>query len=397
MTAPAPDYDREMLLSRFSASGQWDRLLATASEWLADDPENAGAHLRMAEALINLDRYAEAERHLSHALARFPENATAHRWMSMVQFDLKNFRAADKAIHDAIALDPEDAESLYHLAWMCHQHHDLKNALKWAMRARELAPESSHVLNLCAMCTGQASQDSALLEDALALDPENAFAINNLGVDHLNASDYVKAEECFRNALTLQPTLKVARQNLFITIKHRDPVYRILCAPRDFLIWLRVVTFGDEGKKRNVVVAALGLLAWLLIFKLVIVGLIFWLGLVWPMVKFYEFLVVGDLRRKAGEIGATRGGFFGYRRWSVRTRMALFAVALGGFWTAFYLFTWSPSRSTAQRETAARIFLLAVLAGMLIYFGRRAFHGSVSRYHAWRRERMLRRLDPSEQ
>jgi tetratricopeptide (TPR) repeat protein len=389
MTTSSPQHDREMLLLRLSASGQWDRVLTAATQWLAEEPEEPQAHLHVALALINLERHAQAEPHLAKALAHRPDNANAHRFMAIVQFELKNYRAADLAIHEAIALAPEEPLNWYQLAWMCHAQQDLKNGLKWATRALELAPENADILNLYAICGGQTQSGGNVMEEVLALDPEHALAHNNLGADYLNAENYAKAEECFQRALMLQPTLKVARQNLFVAIKHRDLFYRVLCAPRDFLIWIRKVTFGDESRKRNPAAGAFGFLIWILIFKFVIVGFIFWLGLVWPLVKFYEFLVIGDLRKKAGEVGANRGGVFGYRRWSLGVRMAIFAVALVGFWA---LVRWLLN---ASGEDAGVVLTATVLSGVGIYFGSRALKGGAARYHSWRRARRLRTLENS--
>ena len=59
-----PNY--AILLSRFSSSGQWDRVLDTAREWLSLNPENIPAHLAAGQALNNLDRHAEAELYQWH-------------------------------------------------------------------------------------------------------------------------------------------------------------------------------------------------------------------------------------------------------------------------------------------------------------------------------------------
>ncbi len=61
-----------MLILRFSGSGQWDRMLETAREWLAGDPESVRAHMAAGQALLNLKRYAEAESHLRRGLASEP-------------------------------------------------------------------------------------------------------------------------------------------------------------------------------------------------------------------------------------------------------------------------------------------------------------------------------------
>jgi Flp pilus assembly protein TadD len=399
MTAPSLHPDRNILISRLLASGQWARLLEVSREWLAEDPENGLAHRTAAQALVNLDRKAEAELHLRKALAAQPGDPFTHRLMAIVQFDLKNYSQADRSIHEAIELDPRDAQNWYHLAWMCYRQKDLKNGLKWVTKARELEPRNPHILNLYALCADQSYARPDLLLEVLALDPENAFAHNNLGVYYLRtAKDFAKAEQCFRQALTLQPTLKVARSNLFQAVKRRDPIYRVLCAPRDFLFNVRNALVRD--KKGNILGFIVGIVIWLFLARFVIIGLVLWVGLVWPLVKFYEFLVIGDMRKKAGEVGATRGGFLGYRRWSTRIRLTLFCAALVAFWTSIALIfrTWAPSGTTGDdtRLSLVALGLGAGLLGLMVIFLVKLGKGTALHYHSWKRSRRLRKLETSQ-
>src|ERR1700744_4435851 len=98
----APNF--RLLISRFTASGQWERALDTAREWIAADPENSRAHLAAGPALLNLKRYPEADSHLRRALASEPGNAVAHRFMSIAHFHLNRFKEADEEIQKAISL-----------------------------------------------------------------------------------------------------------------------------------------------------------------------------------------------------------------------------------------------------------------------------------------------------
>jgi hypothetical protein len=65
-----------------------------------------------------------------------------------------------------------------------------------------------------------------------------------------------------------------------------------------------------------------------------VAGIALWLLLVWPLVKAYEYLTIGDIRNQAGEVGARRGGIFGFRKWPLKVRLAIFASLLIGFWSA---------------------------------------------------------------
>jgi len=123
--------------------------------------------------------------------------------------------------------------------------------------------------------------------------------------------DYAKAEECFRRALLFEPASKMIRKNLFVTVKHRDLVYRILCTPKDWLY--EGINFFARIRKKNLLLYILMIPLWLLAFRFILGGLIFWFALVWPLTKVYEYLTIGDIRARAGEVGVRRGGFLGYR------------------------------------------------------------------------------------
>lgn len=321
----------QILLSRYTSSRQWDRALETAREWLSADPENPRAHFVAGQSLINLKRYPEAETHLAKVLAAEPENALAHRFMSIIHFQQKRFKAANDSIQKALSLDPEDPYNWYRLAWIRYRSGDLGSARKYAEKARELAPRDADIINLLAMCTPKNQAGNSLrlqqYQEALELEPENPQVHNNLGVYYLNADkNYAKAEECFRRALFFDPSLNVARSNLFITIKHRDTVYRVLCAPKDFIFQVFALA------RRNRLLYFLTLPLWLVAVRFLFGGLALWFMLVWPTVKVYEYLTIGDIRARAGELGAKRGGIFGYRRWPLRARLSIFAVLLCLFW-----------------------------------------------------------------
>jgi tetratricopeptide (TPR) repeat protein len=299
---PVNDQNR-ILLSRFISSQQWDRALEVAKDLLSSDPEDHLAHFWAAQALINLDRYAEAEGHLELCLAHDPDNAMAHRFLSIVHFTKNKYRAADESIRKALALDPNDPYNWYHIGWMRFKQDDLKAGLKYAEKARELSPRDSDILNLVALCTPKGGEhDGTLLQnylEALELEPENPQVHNNLGVYYMQVEgDFPKAEACFRQALFFDPSLKVSRFNLFIVIKHRDKVYRFLCWPRDAINDI----FARIGK--NKMLYYLLFPVWIFACRYLFGVLVLWFLLVWPTVKVYEYLTIGDIQTQAGELGA---------------------------------------------------------------------------------------------
>lgn len=366
---PTGAHNYQILLSRFTSSGQWDRVLETAREWLSHDPEETAAHMGAAQALINLKRYADAERHLTRVVAANPDNDVAHRFMANIHFNQNRFKAADESIQRALSLDPNDAHNWFYLAWMAYKQGDPASARKYAEKSRELAPRNADIINLLALCNSRdPAQKGRTLEEyrkALELEPENAQVHNNIGVYQLNVGkNYADAEACFRRALFFNPALKVARSNLFIAIKHRDRVYRLLCAPRDGIY--KMAAFM-RARRKDGWFLYLGLtLLWILLFRFALGVLILWFALVWPMLKTYEYLTVGDIRAQAGEIGARRGGLFGYRQWPLRLRLSILALLLLFFWGAIALFAVGAQAGKLSDNGQALLGLL-MFAGVMVF------------------------------
>lgn len=385
--------DHEMLIVRLTESRQWDRLLQAARDWLGDDPEAYAAQFAAGNALIQLDRPKEALPHLEQVIVHQPSHVCTHRLLATAHFDLGNHQQADRSILEAIRLGPNDFSNWYELARMCHLQHDTPNALKWATRALELAPNDPDVVNLYAVCGGQLGAMGNSTEAVLAIDPEHALAHNNLGTDHLNAGDYRKAEECFRRALAIDPMLRIARENLLHAVKHRDTVYRVLCAPRDFLRWITRKALGKKGQKRNIAVFAVGIVLWILVARFVLVASVLWLVLGWPMLKFYEFLVIGDLRKKAGEIGTKRGGFLGYRRWPLGLRLAIFGAGLAGFWIGAYVLIGALDAESETRTATRVLLFIAVFTAILVHKTSSLIQQAFGRFRSLRRERLLKKTN----
>jgi tetratricopeptide (TPR) repeat protein len=356
-----PNYG--ILTHRFVLAGQWDRALTSAQDWLARDPENLRAHRTAAQALINLNRSPEAEKHLEKTLAGNPNDDFAHRLMALVHFRAGKFRLADESIQKAIALNPVDAFHWHQLAHMSYRQGDLAGARKSVARARELNPRNADILNLAILCepNGPETAEKKIqqFKDALALDPENANIYNNIGAQYLDRlKDYAKAEEYFRQALFFNPASKMFRKNLFITVKKRDLIYRVLCAPKDWLF--RVINFFGRIRKQSLLLYLLMIPIWLFLFRFILAGLALWFGLVWPLTKVYEYLTIGDIRARAGELGARRGGLFGYRQWPVSVRLSLFAFLLVLFWCDVALVFFS------EESAAGSMFLYLVIIGLVL-------------------------------
>ena len=354
-----PSQRYSTLLTRFLGGGDWERALETARGWLAEDPESPPAHLGAGQALVNLKRYAQAQPHLAKALAGNPRHGFAHRLASIVHFHGSRFEKADEHIQQALALQPNEGMHWFHLAWMRHQQGALEVAAKHATRALELRPNDADIINLLALCERRdAKAQLAQYRRALALDPENSLVHNNLGAHYLGVDkDYEAAEQSFRRALTLNPSEKTFQRNLFLALRHRDFFYHVLTLPRTML-----ASLSWRRTKGSVVAKVLLLLLWLTLGRFLLGLLVFWFALVYPLLKAYEFLTLGDIQAQAGIPGARRGGFLGYRRWPFAVRFGIFAALTLLFWGTVVAAVWS-------RMFSPDLIGCMVVIAALIYIG----------------------------
>jgi Flp pilus assembly protein TadD len=316
--------------------------LHTARQWLEVEPENIEAHRAVGESLIILDREAEAERHIRHVLAARPNDDVAHRWMSYVHskaFALgaggARLKAAEESLQKAISLNPQDPFHWFGLALLCQAQYDFTSAKEFLAKALELDPRNPAFSRLVIDCEptneSNVAEKLAQYHKALELDPQNAGIHSDIGVCHLNyTGNFQAAEKSFRRALFFNPSSKTARSSLFITLKHRDRIYRALHAPRDLL--LKVGSYSMPDSLLYMLTVPY------LLYTSLFIGLAFWFILFWPLVKAYEYLTIGDIHSKAGEVGAKRGGLLGYRRLSLSVRLIIFATFLAAFWGSSTLF-----------------------------------------------------------
>jgi tetratricopeptide (TPR) repeat protein len=200
-----PNY--RILTARFASSGQWDRTLETAREWLSVEPENIEAHRAAGEALVFLDRKAEGEPHIRRVLAARPGLDEAHRLMSLIHFKAGRFKAADESVRKAISLNPRSASNWYQLGRMCYLQGDYAAASKFAAKALELAPRDPDITNLVIMSeTWDQSNTSRsnLTQQTQGFMRTSAFVISTtLAITRRRKKHF--AVLCFLNPLASQP------------------------------------------------------------------------------------------------------------------------------------------------------------------------------------------------
>jgi tetratricopeptide (TPR) repeat protein len=230
------------------------------------------AHLDRARLLLAQSRPADAERETLLALATQPDNPSALAVLALSRADQGKKEEALAAARDAIGLAPDEAYFLYVHGFVLHRLDREDEALAAAQEALRLAPDESdyfsliaaielarrnwmpalkaaeqaltlnpeHVnaANLRAMALvrlGRKEEATATVDHALHRAPENAFSHANQGWNCLHRNDPRRAQDHFREALRLDPTLDYAREGMLEALKARNPIYRAMLA---YFLWI---------------------------------------------------------------------------------------------------------------------------------------------------------------
>jgi tetratricopeptide (TPR) repeat protein len=226
--------------------------------------------LQRAQALNQLQRYAEAETEARLALAGDVDRGPALCCLAMALLGQKKLEDADAASARAIAENPQAAHSYYVRAAILRARGDLTRAEAAArnaiarnpsvafyyaelaaillpLRRREEAVAAAELgmkldpecLSLChtyTLALGLAGRPWAARENAtrtVTLNPENADSYIQLANIEFFQGDLADAEKHFRQALRLSPQAPEVRRALLVTLRGQTWLYRNLIAEQD--------------------------------------------------------------------------------------------------------------------------------------------------------------------
>jgi tetratricopeptide (TPR) repeat protein len=223
-----------------------------------------GPILERAQQLIQLKRYAEAEKELKQVLAADPNQAQALALFAICQSEQGNTKEASSLIQQAVAKEPDNDYFLYLYAFFLFREEKYKEAEKLISNAIAFQPHNAEYFGLLALVKMSQREWNAALETAnrgLAVDPDNLTCLNarstslfkvdkkeeayitiekalskdpenevthtNLGWGLLEKGDHRRALEHFREALKIDPDYSFAKAGLVEGLKARYWFYRL--------------------------------------------------------------------------------------------------------------------------------------------------------------------------
>ncbi|MCC6724940.1 MAG: tetratricopeptide repeat protein [Saprospiraceae bacterium] len=150
------------------------------SNYLPDDEQQAISSLLRGQKLLELSRPKEARKAFFEALKLFPEMVPAWQGVAWCCINEKKFQEALTFAQKAHELAPEEPNNLYLLAVVSMMLDDIEEAMLWAEKAVSSSPETViyHLmvarLALMQQIFGKAKQH---IERALAIEPTNDDAL----------------------------------------------------------------------------------------------------------------------------------------------------------------------------------------------------------------------------
>ncbi len=206
------------LANVFRAEGKLDEAIAHYMKALDIEPGNAGAHINLGNTLRVKGRLDEAVAHYRKALDIEPDNAGAHINLGNL---LRGSGRLDEAVAHyltALEIEPNNAGAHINLGNVLQAKGELDDAAAHYEKALGIKPDHAGAhINLGNILQAQGKFDDAIAhyKQALLMDTGNAALYNNLGGAILGAhGDLNHAAVCFEQALALEPRYAEAHCNL---------------------------------------------------------------------------------------------------------------------------------------------------------------------------------------
>jgi tetratricopeptide (TPR) repeat protein len=208
---------------------RWADAIPLLGQVLASDPSNAYAWGLLAQAQLGADDSAAALHAADVAASCQPRSEWPHRLRSLALRGLGRRAESVAAAREAVRVEPQAWQAHAHLArTLAPDRKARKEAKQAAVRALTLAPEQAetHIaFGTVNLAGGHRRAAQAAFERALAIDPQNRVAHNELSRVWLRQSSFLRAGKLaaaadgFATAVRADPSSQLSRRNLDLTLR----------------------------------------------------------------------------------------------------------------------------------------------------------------------------------
>jgi len=215
---PAVDFFKQFdIAADLTKKGQYDAAIAEWGKAVAMQPDDAGAHYGLGQAMFLGGKVEDAIAQYRESIRVDPYNAEAHNGLGTALGQAGDASQSIEQFHLAIDQRPEYAEAHNNLGSALFAERQLPGAVAEFKSALDANPDFAEAYNnLGYAYAAQGKADEAVTEyrKAIAIDPRHAPAYNNLGLALAAKGDLDEAIADFTKAVELEPAKADAEDNL---------------------------------------------------------------------------------------------------------------------------------------------------------------------------------------
>lgn len=181
--------------------------------------------LLKAESLTEIERWQEAAPLLLQYLAKNPQDYQATCLLSLCYFHLEQTDSALEYANRAVANDPEEEWAHRLRSIILSQLGKKQESFQAAEEAVRLAPNQVFALHTLVMAYLDANKNRKAKEIAEKMRENHPYTDESffaLGSVYLQMNNPYEAEKCFREALRINPSNSLARNNLGVAVLRQE-------------------------------------------------------------------------------------------------------------------------------------------------------------------------------
>ena len=197
--------------------GRYQRAMTIAKKILAIDPRNDAALFYVAHGLYYSGQFRRSLQYWKRLKKICPTEPNLHLNMGACYDDLGESALAIKNFKRELELNPVSGKALYNLGGLYHRIHKYKLAAACLERCYSLKHSVEAIVCKLAWCyfkTGQLEKEQILYEEYLQTNPNDTWALNNLGSHLMGQGEYHRALLRLKKAARIDPSDKLVAKNI---------------------------------------------------------------------------------------------------------------------------------------------------------------------------------------
>ncbi|BCX15091.1 MAG: hypothetical protein KatS3mg088_774 [Patescibacteria group bacterium] len=184
---------------------------------IKSDISNSFAYNNLGNAYKKMGDSKKAKQAWKNAIKIFPRLPEPYNNLGVLAYEEKKYKKAISYLKKAADIDPEYIQPLYHLGFVFARLKKFNIASNYLEKYIKKAKPDANTLALLANCylnCGKLKEALEKFEEALTLEPESPFIINDLGNLYKQIGDLEKAAYYYQKALKINPKLDGTLNNL---------------------------------------------------------------------------------------------------------------------------------------------------------------------------------------